>query len=133
MDYWSSPQMDILDEGFVPVDEQKALIKSTHTEINYQGNTKVHHVLYPLYYWPGMDATIEAVCTACAKCIRATRRRRKLNLDFYPASQTERLLPRQRYGIDIYGVHIGEILVTVDLFSRETMREFLPDRKMGNR
>ncbi len=114
----------------VPVDEQKALIKSTHAEIHHQGHTKVHHVLYPLYYWPGMDATIEAVCTACAKCIRATRRRRKLNLDFNPSSQKELLLPRQRYGIDFYGVHNGEILVMVDLFSRETMLEFLPDRKM---
>ena len=53
----------------VPVEEQKALIKSTHAEIHHQGHTKVHHVLYPLYYWPGMDATIEAVCTACARCI----------------------------------------------------------------
>jgi hypothetical protein len=114
----------------VPVDEQKALIKSTHAEIHHQGHTKVHHVLYPLYCWPGMDATIEVVCTACAKCIRATRRRRKLNLDFNPASQKELLLPRQRYGIDFYGVHNGEILVMVDLFSRETMLEFLPDRKM---
>ncbi len=48
----------------VPVEEQKAPIKSTHAEIHHQGHTKVHHVLYPLYYWPGMDATIEAVCTA---------------------------------------------------------------------
>ena len=114
----------------VPVEEQKALIKSTHAEIHHQGHTKVHHVLYPLYYWPGMDSTIEAVCTACAKCIRANRRRRKLNLDFNPSSQKELLLPRQRYGIDFYGVHNGEILVMVDLFSRETMLEFLPNRKM---
>jgi hypothetical protein len=47
-----------------------------------------------------------------------------------PSSQKELLLPRQRYGIDFYGVHNGEILVMVDLFSRETMLEFLPDRKM---
>jgi hypothetical protein len=114
----------------VPVDEQKGLIKSTHAEIHHEGQTKVHHVLYPLYYWPGMDATIEAVCTACAKCIRANRRRKKLNLDFNPASQKELLLPRQRYGIDFYGVHNGKILVMVDLFSREIMLEFLPDRKM---
>jgi hypothetical protein len=114
----------------VPLDEQKGLIKSTHAEIHHQGHTKVHHVLYPLYYWPGMDATIEAVCTACARCIRANRRRKKLNLDFNPASQKQLLLPRQRYGIDFYGVHNGEILVMVDLFSRETMLEFLPDRKM---
>ncbi len=114
----------------VPLDEQKGLIKSTHAEIHHQGHTKVHHVLYPLYHWPGMDATIEAVCTACARCIRANWRRKKLNLDFNPASQKELLLPRQRYGIDFYGVHNGEILVMVDLFSRETMLEFLPDRKM---
>jgi hypothetical protein len=114
----------------VPIEEQKSLIKSTHAEIHHQGHTKVHHVLYPLYYWPGMDATIEAVCTACARCIRANRRRKKLHLDFNPASQKELLLPRQRYGIDFYGVHNVEILVMVDLFSRETMLEFLPNRKM---
>ena len=51
----------------VPIEEQKSLIKSTHAEIHHQGHTKVHYVLYPLYYWPGMDSTIEAVCTACAK------------------------------------------------------------------
>jgi hypothetical protein len=112
------------------VDEQKALIKSTHAEIHQKGHTKVHHVLYPLYFWPVMNATIKAVCTACAKCIRATKRRRKLNLDFNPSSQKELLLPRQRYGIDFCGVHNGEILVMVDLFSRETMLELLPDRKM---
>jgi hypothetical protein len=32
----------------VPVNERKALIKSTHAEIHHQGHTKVHHVLYPL-------------------------------------------------------------------------------------
>ena len=51
-------------------------------------------------------------------------------MDFSPASQKELLLPRQRYGIDFYGVHNGEILVMVDLLSRETMLEFLPNRKM---
>ncbi len=85
----------------VPVDEQKALIKCTHAEIHHQGHTKVHHVLYPLYYWPGMDfgmslmmssdATIEAVCTSCAKRIRANRRRKKLNLDFNPVSLINKL------------------------------------------
>jgi hypothetical protein len=114
----------------VPIEQQKALIKSAHAGIHHQGHTKVHHVLYPLYFWPGMDSTIEAVCTACTRCIKASRRRKKLNLDFNPASQKELLLPRQRYGIYFYGVHNGEILVMVDLFSRETMLEFLPNRKM---
>ena len=31
-----------------------------------------------------------------------------LNFDFNPASQKEFLLPRQRYGIDLYGVHNGK-------------------------
>ena len=114
----------------VLVEEQKALIKSTHAEIHHQVHTKMHHVLYPPYYWPGMDATIKAACTACAKCIRTNRRRKKLNLDFNSASQKEWLLPRQRNGMDFYGVHNGQILVMVDLFSRETILEFLPNRKM---
>jgi hypothetical protein len=52
------------------------------------------------------------------------------SLDFNPSSQKELLLPRQRYGIDFYGVHNGKILVMVGLFFRETMLEFLLDRKM---
>jgi hypothetical protein len=72
----------------VPIEEQKALIKSTHAEIHHQGHTKVHQVLYPLYCWPGMNSTIEAVCTACARCIKASRRRKKLNLNFNPASSS---------------------------------------------
>ncbi len=47
----------------VLVEQQKSLIKNTHAEIHHQGHTTVHHVLYSLYYWPRMDATIEAVCT----------------------------------------------------------------------
>jgi hypothetical protein len=53
-----------------------------------------------------------------------------LNLNFNPASQKELLLARQRYGIDFYGVHNGEILVIVDLFSGKTMLEFLASMKM---
>jgi hypothetical protein len=81
-------------------------------------------------YRQSKSYTIEAVCTACARCVRANRRRKRLNLDFNPASQKEVLLPRQRYGIDFYGVYNSEILVMVDLFSRETMLEFFPNRKM---
>jgi hypothetical protein len=43
-----------------------------------------------------------------------------------PSFTKELLLPRQHYGIDFYGVHNGEILVMVDLFSRETILELLP-------
>ncbi len=46
-----------------PRDEQMKLITATHAEIHHQGHTKMHHILYPLYYWPGMNADIERVCT----------------------------------------------------------------------
>jgi hypothetical protein len=28
-------------------------------EIHHQGHAKAHNVLYPLHYWPDMDASIE--------------------------------------------------------------------------
>ena len=62
----------------VTIEEQNALIKRTHVEIHHQGHIKVQHALYPLYYWRGMDATIEVVCMACAGFVTANRRRKRL-------------------------------------------------------
>ena len=42
------------------------------------------------------------------------------------------ILPRERYGIDFYGLQDGEILVIVDLFSRETFLEYLPNRQQDD-
>jgi transposase-like protein len=42
------------------------------------------------------------------------------------------MLPRQDYGIDFYGVFKGEILVIVDLFTRETILTFLNNRTQDN-
>ncbi len=39
------------------------------------------------------------------------------------------VLPRERYGVDFYGLQDGDILVIVDLFSRETFLEYLPNRQ----
>ena len=104
----------------VPKDEQRNLITATHAEIHPQGHTKVLHILYPQYYWPEMHSDIENVCTTCETCIKATRRRKKLIMVFKPMPGKPLLLPRERYGIDFYGLQDGEILVIVDLFSRET-------------
>ncbi len=41
-------------------------------------------------------------------------------------------LPRQAYGIDFYGHEKGEILVAIDLCTREATLWFLPDRKQEN-
>ena len=41
-------------------------------------------------------------------------------------------MPRQAYGIDFYGHEQGEILVAVDLCTREAILWFLPNRKQEN-
>ncbi len=41
-------------------------------------------------------------------------------------------LPRQAYGIDFYGHAKGEILVAIDLCTREAMLWFLPNRRQEN-
>jgi hypothetical protein len=38
----------------------------------------------------------------------------------------------QHYGIDFYGIYKGEILVIVDLFTRETILTFLRNRTQEN-
>ena len=119
----------------LPQNEKAALIagkkrkreQSTHAEIHHQAAPKSAMFSIALLL---LDSTIEAFCTACARCIRASKRRKKLSLDINPASQKELLRPRPRYGIDFYGVHNEEILGKVGLFSRETKLKFLPDRKM---
>jgi hypothetical protein len=40
--------------------------------------------------------------------------------------------PRQHYGIDFYGLNHGEILIIVDLFTRETTLVFLRIRNQDN-
>jgi hypothetical protein len=47
---------------------------------------------------------------------------------FDPDAPSARALPRQHYGLDVYGVHKGEILVIIDLFSREVILEHLSSR-----
>jgi hypothetical protein len=52
-----------------------------------------------------------------------------LQADFDAQAPQAFAKPRQHYGIDFYGVFGGEILVIVDLFTRETILEWLPSRK----
>ncbi len=130
MDCWQIPATNSIGPRIVvPRDEQTNLITATHAEIHHQGHTKVHHILYPLYYWPGMNADIERVCTSCETCIKATMRGKKLIMVFKPMPGKPFILPRERYGIDFYGLQDGEILVIVDLFSRESFLEYLPNRQ----
>ena len=116
----------------VPPNEIKALILQTHEDIHHQNHVKVLHVLKANYYWPNMAKDIEAYCTSCPTCATAMVRRKHLKTKFDLMAPQALLYPRQHYGLDFYGVNGGEILVTVDLFTRETILTYLRNRNQDN-
>jgi len=98
-------------------------------ELVHHHYRKVHKLVRPIYYWPSMDSDIESICKSCQVCQTAKVRRQKLQTDFDAQAPQAFAKPRQHYGIDFYSVFSGEILVIVDLFTRETILEWLPSRK----
>ncbi len=70
---------------------------------------------------------------ACRTCIKSSAvRRRHLKAKFEPSATQSTMLPRQDYGIDFYGVYKGEVLVIVDLFTRETILNHLNNRTQNS-
>ena len=116
----------------VPKSQIKSLVLQCHEDIHHQSHVKVLYILKPLFYWPGMHDSIEKLCTACQTCITASVRRKHLKAKFDPNAPPSTMLPRQDYGIDFYGVFKGEILVMVDLFTRETILAHLNTRTQDN-
>ncbi len=106
----------------------EALTMHTHEDIHHQNHQKVTLILKPLYYWPGMDRDVEPFISECEIYRRGTVRRRHLKMIFDTDAPLAKALPRQHYGLDFYGVLKGEILVIVDLFSREVIIEHVPFR-----
>ena len=100
-----------------------------HLDIHHQNHSKVYKLLSPLYYWPSMTKDIEDTCKACELCLAGKMRREKLQSLFDANAPLARAAPRQHYGIDFYGLMSGEILVMVDLFTRETLLQWLPSRE----
>ncbi len=116
----------------VPRSQILALVLQTHEDIHHQSHVKVLYILKPLFYWPGMTTDIENICTACQTCMTASVRRRHLKAKFDLNAPPSTMLPRQDYGIDFYGVYNGEIMVIVDLFTRETILTHLNKRTQDN-
>ena len=116
----------------VPKAQIKALVLQCHEDIHHQSHVKVLHILKPIFYWTGMNDSIERLCTACQTCITASVRRKHLKAKFDLNAPPSTMLPRQDYGIDFYGVYKGEILVIVDLFTRETILTHLNTRTQDN-
>jgi hypothetical protein len=79
-----------------------------------------------------MAEEIKLLCSACKVCQQAVVQRQNLSATFRQADEKGLPLPRQAYGIDFYGHEKGEILVAVDLCTREATLWFLPNRKQDN-
>ncbi len=96
----------------------------------HESGRRVHHELVRKYYWPNMANEIKVICEACQSCQTAKVRRQNLSAAFEQVEKEDLPLPRQAYGIDFYGHTHGEILVALDLCTREVSLWFLSDRKM---
>jgi hypothetical protein len=55
--------------------------------------------------------------------------REKIKSEFDALGPQSKVGPRQHYGMNFYGLMKGEVQVIVDLFTRETILEWLPSRK----
>ncbi len=107
----------------VPKSVQSNLVLQAHLDIHHQHYREVHKMLRPLYYWPGMDADIERICKECSMSHLVNVRRQKLQADFDAQAPQAYAAPRQHNGVDFHGVQGDEILVIVDLFTREAILE----------
>ncbi len=59
-------------------------------------------------------------------------RRKYLKTKFDITAPQSSMFPRQDYRVDFYGVNGGEILVAVNLFTRETILIYLRNRNQDN-
>jgi hypothetical protein len=109
---------------------QRLVVKEHETMLYVDGTREVHHELSRKFYWPNMIKEIKDICKACNSCQTAKVRRQHLSAAFEQAEKEDLPLPRQAYGIDFYGHTHGDILVALDLCTREVSLWFLPDRKM---
>jgi hypothetical protein len=110
----------------VPLTAQTILVNQAHVDIHHQNHRKVHN---QLYCWPHMDRDIERICKSCTPCHAGKMRREKIKSEFDALGPQSKAGPRQHYGMDFYGLMKGEVLVIVDLFTRETILQWLPSRK----
>jgi hypothetical protein len=116
----------------VPVNIQKDLVMQAHLDIHHQNHSKEYKLLSPLYYWPAMFKDIEDYCKACKHCLSGKMRREKLQSLFDMNAPLSRAAPRQHYEIDFYGLMSGEILIRVNLFTREVLLQWLLSRDQND-
>jgi hypothetical protein len=119
------------DRILIPKCQRQRLVVREHETMLHESGRRVHHELVRKYYWPNMANEIKMICKACQSCQTSkVFRRQNLSAAFEQADKENLPLPRQAHGIDFYGHTHGEILVALDLCTREVSLWFLPDRKM---
>ena len=79
-----------------------------------------------------MPKEVKLYVTACSTCQANSVRRSHLNNTFQKRALENLPMPRQSYGIDFYGVPNAEILVIVDLCTRETTLCYMKNRNQDN-
>jgi hypothetical protein len=117
----------------VPACQRVALTKTEHETMLHQDGRRVHYELSRKYYWPKMVEEIKSICKACSKCQNGKIRKQQLSAEFEQAQKEDIPLPRQAYGIDFYGHASGEILVAIDLCTREVSLWFLQEKARQSR
>jgi hypothetical protein len=116
----------------VPLEQRERLIKQEHLSLLHVGPERVTRALTKRYYWHKMNDLIKRIVTSCHDCQVSRMRLQRLSLEFAEADANQLPLPRQRYGIDFHGHAKGEILVAIDLVTREVCLWLLPNRKQEN-
>jgi transposase InsO family protein len=116
----------------VPSEQRERLIKQEHLSFPHVGPERVARALTKRYYWHKMNDLIKRIITSCHDCQVSRMRLRRLSLEFAEADANQLPLPRQKYGIDFHGHAKGEILVAIDLVTREVCLWLLPNRKQQN-
>jgi hypothetical protein len=116
----------------VPKCQRIALTQTEHETMLHVKGPRVLQELSRSYFWPHMAEEIKQLCTACSVCKRSQVQRQNLSSEFRQAEEKDMPLPRQAYGIDFYGHEKGEILVAIDLCTREATLWFLQNRKQEN-
>ena len=114
------------DRIFILECQRQRLVVNEHETMLHIDRSTVYHELSRKIYWSNMINQIKMICKACEPCQTAKVRRQQLSAAFEQADKEE--LPP--LNIDFYGHTQGDILVTLDLFTREPSLWFLPYRKM---
>ena len=113
----------------VPKAQRISLILQEHETLLHVKGPRVLHSLSRNYWWPKMSKLVIDTCAACRQCQLAQIRRKHLAVEFEHSNSM--LLPRQQYGIDFYGHANGNILVAIDLCTREVILWFTKSRSQG--